>query len=229
MFQKLFSSKWLLVLNVILISLMSVTLVSAHGGNTALIHSCVNNTSGEIKIVGANSNCPSNYRALDWNIQGPAGQQGPIGPAGPIGSVGPVGPVGPVGQVGPIGPVGPVGPQGLQGERGLQGEQGLQGLPGQQGVQGIQGPAGISGLEVVQVNGPTQVAARIDVLAECPAGKSVLGGGFQMAGDSSNMGVVVNAPFGLRGWAVTVVTNDYPNSRSGWSVQVFAICAYVAP
>ena len=223
MFQKLFSSKWLLVLNVVLISLMSVTLVSAHGGNTTLIHSCVNNTSGEIKIVGANSNCPSNYRALDWNIQGPAGQQGTIGPAGPMG------PVGPVGPIGSIGPVGPIGPQGLQGERGPQGEQGLQGLPGQQGVQGIQGPAGISGLEVVQVNGPTQVAARIDVLAECPAGKSVLGGGFQMAGDISNTSVVVNAPFGLRGWAVTAVTNDYPNSRSGWSVQVFAICANVAP
>lgn len=214
MFKNLQFPKWAVVFIVVQISLLSVTLVSAHGGNTTLIHSCVNNTSGEIKIVGANANCPSNYRALDWNVQGPAGQQGPIGPMGPVG---------------PVGAIGPIGPQGLQGERGLQGEQGLQGLPGQQGIQGVQGPAGISGLEVVQVNGPTQVAARIDVLAECPAGKSVLAGGFQMAGDNSNTSVVADGPFGLRGWAVTAVTNDYPNVRSGWSVQVFAICAYVAP
>src|SRR5690349_22975134 len=98
MYQKFFSPKALAVFAVILLSLVSVTYVSAHGGNTALIHSCVNNTSGEIKIIAATANCPSNYRSLDWNIQGPAGQPGPIGP---------------VGQVGPIGPIGPMGPQGL--------------------------------------------------------------------------------------------------------------------
>ncbi|HKG53610.1 MAG TPA: hypothetical protein VKB04_05080, partial [Anaerolineales bacterium] len=79
MLQKFLSPKLLVVLAVILVSLLSATLVSAHGGNTALIHSCVNNTSGEIKIIAATANCPSNYRALDWNIQGSAGQQGPIG------------------------------------------------------------------------------------------------------------------------------------------------------
>src|SRR5688572_31365064 len=119
MTQKLLSPKWLAAFAMIGLMFLSVTYVSAHGGNTALIHACVSNSSGEIKIVGANTNCPSNYRALDWNIQGPAGQQGPIGPVGPVG---------------PAGPVGPIGPQGLQGEQGPQGE------PGQQGIQGIQGP-----------------------------------------------------------------------------------------
>src|SRR6266487_5732859 len=152
MLQKFLSPRLLVVLAVILVSLLSVTLVSAHGGNTALIHSCVNNTSGEIKIIAATANCPSNYHSLDWNIQGPAGQQGPIGPVGPVG---------------PVGPIGPIGPQGLQGERGLQGEQGL---PGQQGVQG---PAGISGLEIVTANSGNQDAARIDVFVECPSGKQV--------------------------------------------------------
>src|SRR5690349_9310051 len=123
MYQKFFSPKALAAFAVILLSLVSVTYVSAHGGNTALIHSCVNNTSGEIKIIAATANCPSNYHSLDWNSQGVAGPQGPIGP------------VGPMGPVGPIGPVGPMGPQGLQGERGSQGE------PGAQGLQGIQGPA----------------------------------------------------------------------------------------
>jgi hypothetical protein len=202
MIRKLLSPKSFLAFTVILLSLVSVTYVSAHGGNTALIHSCVNNTSGEIKIVGANSNCPGNYRALDWNIQGPAGQQGPIGP---------VGPVGPVGLVGPIGPIGPIGPQGLQGE------------------QGIQGPAGISGLEIVQVNTAPQDTARIDVIIECPAGKKVLGGGYATAGNNLNTSIVANGPATLSHWAVTAVTNDYPAIRVGWSMQGYAICANVAP
>ena len=209
MFQKLLSSKWLVVLNVVLISLVSVTLVSAHGGNTALIHACVSNSSGEIKIVGANANCPSNYRALDWNIQGPAGQQGPIGPAGPIG------------PVGPVGPVGPIGPQGLQGEQGPQGE------PGPQGLQGIQGPAGISGLEIVSVNSGTREEAILDVIAECPLGKKVLGGGYTTAGYNLNITVSGNAPFFDYGWGVHAAQNDLTNRA--WSVQVFAICANVAP
>jgi hypothetical protein len=208
MFQKLLSPKWLVAFNVVLMSLLSVTLVSAHGGNTALIHACVNNTSGEIKIIGANANCPNNYRALDWNIQGPIGPVGLVGPAGPVG---------------PVGPVGPMGPQGLQGE------QGSQGLPGQQGIQGIQGPAGISGLEIVQVNTAPQDTARIDVIIECPAGKKVLGGGYATAGNNLNTSIVANGPATSSHWAVTAVTNDYPAIRVGWSIQGYAICAIVAP
>ena len=198
MIQKLFSPRLMVVLAVILLSLVSVTYVSAHGGNTALIHACVNNTSGEIKIIGANANCPSNYRSLDWNIQGPAGAQGPIGP------------------VGPMGPVGPVGPQGLQGEQGLQ------------GIQGIQGPAGISGLEIVQVNGDTQNAYRIDLFAYCPNGKKALGGGFQTAGNNVEVSVLTNAPtIDGSGWVVSMAQNDLTPRL--WSIQVWAICANVAP
>jgi len=214
MFQKLLFPKWLVALNVVLISLVSVTLASAHGGNIALIHACVNNTSGEIKIVGANSNCPSNYRALDWNIQGSAGQQGAQGQQGPIG---------------PVGPVGPIGPQGLQGERGLQGEQGAQGLPGQQGIQGVQGPAGIGGLEVVIVDSGFQTAAAIDVAAGCPAGKQVIGGGFSTRSASGNLNVGVSAPIDSSRWGVSVFTADYPNPLQNWAVEAFAICAYVVP
>lgn len=209
MFQKLLSPKWLVVLNVVLISLMSVTLVSAHGGNTALIHACVNNTSGEIKIVNPNVNCPNNYRALDWNIQGPTGQQGPIGPVGPVG---------------PIGPVGLMGPQGLPGERGLQGEQGPQGL------QGIQGPAGISGLEVVTADSGFRTAAAIDVTADCPEGKQVIGGGFSIrSADAGDLNVQVSAPIASNRWGVSVFTADFPNTFPDWAVRAIAICAYVAP
>jgi len=160
MYQKFFSPKALAAFAVILLSLVSVTYVSAHGGNTALIHSCVNNTSGEIKIIAATANCPSNYHSLDWNIQG---------------------------------------------------------------------PAGISGLEIVTVNSGTQVAARIDVFVECPAGKQVLGGGYGTIGSNLDTTISTSAPYGPYQWVVTAVTNDYPNVRSGWSVQAYAICANVAP
>lgn len=197
MFQKFLFPKWLVALNVILISMMSVTLVSAHGGNTALIHSCVNNTSGEVKIIAATANCPSNYRSLDWNIQGPAGQQGPVG------------------TVGPVGPMGP------------QGEPGPQGDPGPQGIQGIQGPAGISGWEVIQVNSGTLDQFRIDVTVDCPAGKKVLGGGFSTAGNNQYAVVMANAPLGNDRWVVTLFQSDL--TARLWSVQAYAICAYVAP
>jgi hypothetical protein len=178
MFQKIVSPKWLLALAIVFVSVAGATVVSAHGGNTALIHACVSNSSGEVKIVGANATCPSNYRALDWNIQGPAGQQGPIGP------------------VGPVGPAGPMGPQGLQGERGLQGEQGLQ------------GPAGISGLEVVQVYSGTQSNFRIDVYVDCPAGKQVLGGGFGTVGDNQYVSVMASAPLSSTTWVVSLFQSD---------------------
>ena len=45
--------------------------VAAHGGDSNLIHACVNDASGEIKIVDANDTCPNSSTALDWNPQHP--------------------------------------------------------------------------------------------------------------------------------------------------------------
>ena len=39
---------------------------AAHGGSTALVHSCVNLSSGAVKIVGVNEACKSTERAVDW-------------------------------------------------------------------------------------------------------------------------------------------------------------------
>src|SRR5882672_6455215 len=100
------------------------------------IYACVNNSSGEIKLVAQNATCKNNETLVVWNVVGP---QGPIGPAGPAG---PAGPVGPVGPQGPQGPAGPTGPQGLTGLTGPQGPTGLTGAPGPAGLQGPQGPAG---------------------------------------------------------------------------------------
>jgi len=43
-----------------------------HGGDPSLIHSCVNKSSGEIKIVAANATCKNNETALDWPASLPA-------------------------------------------------------------------------------------------------------------------------------------------------------------
>src|SRR5712692_343113 len=85
-----------------IVVLVGVPMVaSAHGGDPTKIHSCVNNLSGELKIVSPNATCPSNSTPLDWNItgpQGPTGPTGPQGPAGPAGATGPTGPAGPTGE-----------------------------------------------------------------------------------------------------------------------------------
>lgn len=57
-----------------------VTFVYAHGGDINLIHSCVRNHSGTIRIIGANDTCNSSETPLDWNIQGVQGSPGSILP-----------------------------------------------------------------------------------------------------------------------------------------------------
>lgn len=51
-----------------------VVIVSAHGGDTASVHSCVNRLTGGVRIVSANASCLLGESPLDWNQQGPAGE-----------------------------------------------------------------------------------------------------------------------------------------------------------
>jgi Collagen triple helix repeat (20 copies) len=94
----------------------------SHGGNTALVHSCVK-SSGALRIVGARSKCHRGERALDWpksargargapGLSGPPGARGPTGVAGPKGAPGAPGPPGAAGPTGARGPTGPTGPVG---------------------------------------------------------------------------------------------------------------------
>lgn len=75
-------------------------IVSAHGGDVALIHACVSKLNGSIKIVSATSNCPSGTNSLHWGIQGPKGDKGDPGDIGPQGPQGPQGEPGPAGADG---------------------------------------------------------------------------------------------------------------------------------
>jgi len=64
---------WLLLGLVFFVALAVVTpAVYTHGGDPTLIHSCVNKSSGEIKIVDANATCKNNETALDWPATSPA-------------------------------------------------------------------------------------------------------------------------------------------------------------
>ncbi len=112
------------------------------------IYACVNNASGETKLVAQNATCKSNETLVVWNVVGPPGPVGPQGPVGPVGPAGPAGPTGPAGPAGPIGLTGapgPIGPQGVPGPAGPQGPAGPIGLTGATGPAGPIGPIGATG------------------------------------------------------------------------------------
>jgi hypothetical protein len=78
-----------------LISAIGAVAVRAHGGDPQRIHSCVDNTSGEVLVLAdttgygnPDARCPrpQQQHALDWNAVGPPGPTGPAGPSGPPGS-----------------------------------------------------------------------------------------------------------------------------------------------
>lgn len=106
--------------------------VSAHGGDTTQIHSCVKQD-GTMRIVSASTACKSNERSLDWAVAGTGGLQGLPGAKGDPGDAG---------EPGAQGEPGLPGDPGQQGEPG---EQGIQGEPGERGPEGPQGPAGTGG------------------------------------------------------------------------------------
>ena len=89
-----------------------------------VIHACYDTTSGQVRIVDPETNspkgCGKNEIALDWNHQGPKGNQGDVRPQGPDGPTGPTGPTGPAGPQGPaarraqLDPSAPLGPPAVQ-------------------------------------------------------------------------------------------------------------------
>jgi len=113
---------------------------------TVTYYACVNNTSGDPRIVNQNTVCNSTEHKIQWNQQGPVGPQGPQGPKGNTGATGPQGPKGDTGATGPQGPKGNTGATGPQGPAGAQGPQGPQGAQGPQGPQGPTGPQGPPGI-----------------------------------------------------------------------------------
>ena len=125
--------------------------------------------------------------------QGPQGDRGPRGdPGGPKGDIGPAGPLGPAGSAGPAGPAGPRGPAGPTG--------------------------GLEDYTIVTITVSGDAATKFIDLP-CPAGLSVIGGGYAASRDD------VSVPLSLpvtdaTGWRVRAV-----GPIAEWEVHVYAICA----
>jgi hypothetical protein len=81
--KKSLNITFVLVAFVIGLFLSPVMVSRADGGDLALIHACVKDRGGDVKIVGANSSCTSGYSLLHWGIAGPQGPQGEQGLPGP--------------------------------------------------------------------------------------------------------------------------------------------------
>jgi hypothetical protein len=125
------------------------------------------------------------------------------------------------GQRGEKGDAGLPGLPGARGAAGAPGRPGAQGLQGGQGPQGIQGLAGTAGgvdpAKVTYVNETQSVpgGTTLDIVAVCPAGSTVMGGGFT----TTTNRIVGSVPVAT-GWKVTAVNPDMGSSDSGAS----AVC-----
>ena len=97
---------------------------------------------------------------------------------------------------------------------------GPQGVPGPAGATG---PSGLSGYEVINniQNGALQVGGNVDLVATCPTGKKVLGGGYVVPSVSDTAPLSRPEP-GNTAWRVSF----HSNGGSG-AVSVYVICAFV--
>jgi hypothetical protein len=138
---------------------LGIAVVQAHGGGASLVHACVNNGSGSVRIVSPSGTCHPNETALDWN------QQGETGP---------------------------------------------------------QGAPGLSGYQIVSVveNDALPVNGDAHLVAECPEGKKVLGGGY--VAPSVLDTAPLSRPDGDGAWRV-----DFHSNGGSGAISVYAICALV--
>ena len=140
--------------------------------------------------------------------------------AGPEGARGPAGPQGTPGAVGPQGARGPAGAQGPAGQDGARGSDGSQGPQGPAGPQGPKGDSGTAHATLAQSTTVVQPHTSAALVATCPTGTTVTGGGFVAA---PGLVVEVNSPDpGNNSWDLTV---DNPSSSVALQAFVQAVCA----
>jgi hypothetical protein len=187
--------------------------VGAHGGGPAagVVHACVNENSGEIKIVDEIEECRNGWVPLDWNQVGPRGPPGPEGPQGEQGPVGPEGPEGPQGEQGPVGPEGPEGPQGEQGPVGPEGPPGADGIPGlyirTATISDVLAPGG-------------QLGDDVGLVLRCFSGDTAVGGGVAIEG-STDVVIQENLPLSDRsGWEGYAVNQGDTTVETSLTVRV---------
>lgn len=142
---------------------------------------------------------------LLMRIAGGSGNQGALGIEGSGGEAGPQG---------PAGPRGPIGPRGEKGEKGDKGDT---------------GPAGATQyLRTDSSTSATSATSPKTVTVTCTGGRSVLSGGWDIAGGGGEVNVTVNEATSNSAWTVTAVEDDDSDAGS-WAIQAHAVCALVTP
>lgn len=104
----------------------------------------------------------------------------------------------------------------------------IPGPPGPTGPPGPAGPPGISGYEHVVVQSEENSDPFKSVTADCPAGKSIIGGGaaiFAGGGSLNMLSLTESRPIGAN-WHATA-REIAGQSPGDWSLEVRAICATV--
>ena len=134
------------------VAAVSAKRAGAEAGN--VVHGCVGENTGRLRIVSSAANCGTQEMSISFNREGkrgPAGKQGRRGAAGKPGSNGNDGAAGHSGAQGAAGLVGANGAPGLAGakgdagEMGEPGENGAKGDPGENGAKGDPGEQGDAG------------------------------------------------------------------------------------
>jgi hypothetical protein len=207
-------------------------------GESSVLRACADRETGQLRLRSANAACTSDESALEWNIIGSPGLPGIPGPPGPPGPPGLAAPLllpGATGQQGPSGPVGPAGPAGRQG---VPGSAGPQGIPGPLGPAGPPGGPGVAGIILASATSvpPAQPSRFFSGTVTCPAGKSALGGGAFLTDASGSPldrgGALASSfPIGVppTGWSAAANTTIAQEPPRADRLQLFAICATVAP
>ena len=125
---------------------------------------------------------------------------------------------------------GAVGSSGSGGSKGEAGGPGTKGETGSTGTKGGAGPTGATGM-----SGYQQVAGSYEpgtgsgfneasAEASCPAGKKVIGGGFDTAGSDATLYVGLDEATSETNWVVST----FSATTAAYSIRAFAICVRVA-
>ena len=108
------------------------------------------------------------------------------------------------------------------------GPPGPAGPPGPRGVPGPKGAPGVSGLERVDASSSSSSSNTKSVVATCPSGKRVVGGGAQATGSGANK-VSVNQNFpdsAGNKWNANGV--EVVATAASWALSAYALCANVS-
>ena len=102
--------------------------------------------------------------------------------------------------------------------------------PGQlpAGPTGPQGPPGISGLQRVDVATPSSNANSKTVVATCPTGKKVVGGGARVIGNGAGVVSITESFPDSDGVHWNSKANEVVGTALTWQLQAYALCATVA-